>query len=149
MASSMTIPTASVRPSSESTLRVMPSARATANVPTMDVGMAIAAIRVARTLRRKRSTTTAARTAPIERCSATAWTEARTSSLLSWRTRTSSPSGRERFAPSSRACTSSATVTVLAPGFRMTATISPGLPESVARESAGRPASSTLPMSFT
>ena len=71
MASSMTMPTASVSASSVSMLSVKPMAHMRAKVLMIDVGMAMAAITVERQLRRNSSTTSAARIAPTIRCS---WT---------------------------------------------------------------------------
>ena len=76
MASSMTMPTASVSASSVRTLSVKPIAYMRAYVETIDVGIAIAAMSVERRLPRKRSTTSAARKPPRTRCSSTASTAA-------------------------------------------------------------------------
>ncbi len=76
MASSMTMPTASVSASSVIMFSVKPMAYMRAKVLMMEVGMAMAAIRVERQLRRKSSTTRAARIAPTIRCSWTVLTEA-------------------------------------------------------------------------
>ncbi len=52
-------------------LSVNPIVHMSANVLTIDAGMAMAAMTVDRQLRRKASTTSAARKAPITRCSCT------------------------------------------------------------------------------
>ena len=64
MASSMTMPTASVSASSVSMFSVKPMAYMRAKVLMMEVGMAMAAISVVRQFRRNSRTTRAARIAP-------------------------------------------------------------------------------------
>ena len=69
IASSMTMPTASASASSVRKLSVKPATHMTAKVPMIEIGIASAAMIVLRTLPRKRSTTSAASTAPRTRCS--------------------------------------------------------------------------------
>ena len=69
IASSMTMPTASVRPSSVMLLSVKSMPRISVNVATIDAGMASAEMITARRLRMKNITTTAARRLPQIRCS--------------------------------------------------------------------------------
>ena len=78
IASSMTMPTASASASSVIMLSVKPSIHMIAKVPTIETGMAIAAITAERRLPRKISTTSDANSAPIKRCSLTAFTLVRT-----------------------------------------------------------------------
>ncbi len=74
IASSITIPTASAKASKVMVSSVKPSNHMHANVPTIEVGMAMAAISVLRTLPRNTSTTRAAKMAPRIKCSFTAST---------------------------------------------------------------------------
>ena len=76
IASSMTMPTASVSARSVRTFSVKPIAYMRANVEMMDVGIAIAAMSVERRFPRKRRTTRAARKPPRTRCSWTVSTAA-------------------------------------------------------------------------
>src|SRR2546428_557701 len=69
IASSMTMPTESVRPSIDGLLSVMPAASIAAKVEMIEVGMAMAEIIVARTFCIKSNTTSAARNEPRIRCS--------------------------------------------------------------------------------
>jgi hypothetical protein len=89
IASSMTMPTASVRASMVIELSVKSSYQIRPKVATIDVGMAIAAISVERQFHRKTSTTSAARTEPTIRCSSTVSIDARMKSDRSRTTRTS------------------------------------------------------------
>jgi len=72
MASSMTMPTISVRASIVIWLRLNPIQFISEKVEMIDVGMATAAISVERQLRMKNSTTIAATKPPRTRCSSTA-----------------------------------------------------------------------------
>ena len=83
MASSMTMPTASASASSEMVFSVNPISHMSRNVPTIEVGIASAAMMVLRKLPRKRSTTSEARIEPKTRCSLTASTLVRVVSVLS------------------------------------------------------------------
>ncbi len=69
MASSMTMPTASVMPSSVMLFSVNPIRSISVNVEMIDAGMASAEISTARRLRMKNITTTAANRLPKMRCS--------------------------------------------------------------------------------
>ena len=71
IASSMTIPTASVRASIVIELSVKPWNQIRPKVAMIDVGMAIAAMNVERQFHRNTSTTAAARIEPTIRCSST------------------------------------------------------------------------------
>ena len=76
IASSMTIPTASVMPRSVMLFNVKSIARISVNVAMIDAGMASAAMMTARMLRMKNITTIAAKRLPQIRCSSSAATEA-------------------------------------------------------------------------
>ena len=71
IASSMTIPTASVSASIVIELSVKPWYQIRPNVAMIDVGIATAAMNVDRQFQRKTSTTAAARIDPSTRCSST------------------------------------------------------------------------------
>ena len=71
MASSITMPTASVRPSIEDAFNVMPKYSIAAKVEMIEVGIAIAAMIVARKLRINRNTTSEASSEPRIKCSCT------------------------------------------------------------------------------
>ena len=75
MASSMTIPTANVSPSSVIEFKVKSSIRISVNVVTIDVGIAMDAISTVRQSRMKRKTMTDASRLPMIRCSSRACTE--------------------------------------------------------------------------
>jgi hypothetical protein len=83
MASSMTMPTASASASKVIVFIVKPIHHMHMNVPTMEVGIATAAISVLRRLPRNNRTTSEARIAPRPRCSLTAPTLVRVVSVLS------------------------------------------------------------------
>jgi hypothetical protein len=72
----MTMPTESVSASIVSMFSVKPAYQTNANVATIDVGIAIAAMIVDRRLPRNNSTTKAARNEPTMRCSSTLRKEA-------------------------------------------------------------------------
>ena len=76
MASSMTMPTASVSASIVSMLSVKPMYQISAKVAMIEVGIEMAAMIVERKLPRKISTTNAARSDPTTRCSCTLRIEA-------------------------------------------------------------------------
>ena len=76
MASSMTMPTASVIASSVMLLSVKSIARISVNAEMMDAGIASAAIMTARVFRMKNMTTMAAKRLPQMRCSSSAATDA-------------------------------------------------------------------------
>src|SRR4030095_4877489 len=82
IASSMTMPTESVSASIVSMLSVKPAYQTSANVATIDVGMAIAAMIVERRLPRNSRTTKAARNEPTTRRSSTRRDEASRHPLL-------------------------------------------------------------------
>jgi hypothetical protein len=69
MASSMTMPTASVKASIVSMLRVKPMYQMSPNVAMMEVGIEMAAMIVERRLPRNKSTTSDASSDPMIRCS--------------------------------------------------------------------------------
>ena len=71
MASSMTMPTASVSASIVSMLSVKPMYQMSAKVAMIEVGIEMAAMIVERKLPRKNSTTMAASSDPTTRCSST------------------------------------------------------------------------------
>ena len=83
MASSMTIPTASVSARSVMLFREKSMPRMRVNVAMMLAGMATAAIRTARQLRMKRKTMALARMLPRIKCSRSEWTEALMKSEMS------------------------------------------------------------------
>ncbi len=83
MASSMTMPTASASARREMVFSVNPISHMSRKVPMMEVGMARAAMMVARTWPRNSKTTSAARIDPSTRCSLTAPTLVRVVSVLS------------------------------------------------------------------
>ena len=72
----MTMPTESVSASMVIRLSVKPMYQISPKVAMIEVGMAIAAMIVERTLVRKSSTTIAARIEPTIRCSSTLWIDA-------------------------------------------------------------------------
>ncbi len=88
IASSMTMPTASVRASIVIELSVKPMKLIRPKAAMIDVGIATAEISVERRLPRKSSTTRAASTEPMTRCSSTASIEASMNSDWSRTTRT-------------------------------------------------------------
>ena len=67
MAASRTMPTAKARPASEMTLSVLPARFSTTKVPSREIGMARATIRVARRLRRNHQRTPTASSTPSAR----------------------------------------------------------------------------------
>ena len=75
MASSITMPTISVRASIVIWLSEYPRTAMIANAAMIDVGMARAAMIVERKFHKNRKTTTAAKIAPRTRCSSMAWSE--------------------------------------------------------------------------
>ena len=72
----MTMPTESVSASIVIRLSVKPMYQSSPKVAMIEVGIAIAAMIVERTLVRNRSTTIAARIEPTTRCSSTLWIDA-------------------------------------------------------------------------
>jgi hypothetical protein len=76
IASSITMPTASVIPRSVMLLSVKSIARISVNVEMIDAGIASAAMMTARMFRMKNITTTAAKRLPQMRCSSRAATDA-------------------------------------------------------------------------
>ena len=86
MASSMTIPTASVNAKSVMLFREKSMPRINVKVAMMEAGMATAAISTARQFRIKSQTTMLARMLPKIRCSISEWTEAFMKSEISWTT---------------------------------------------------------------
>ena len=83
----MTMPTESVSASIVIRLSVKPMYQSSPNVAMIEVGMAIAAMIVERTLVRNSSTTMAARIEPTIRCSSTLWIDASMKSEASRTTR--------------------------------------------------------------
>ena len=83
MASSMTIPTASVNASSVMLFNEKSIPRMSANVAITDAGMATPAISTARQLRMKTQTMKLARMLPRIKCSMSEWTEALMKSEMS------------------------------------------------------------------
>jgi len=106
MASSITTPTARVRPSSVITLRVKPRSHITPKVATSESGMAAATIRVGRMRRRKTNTVTTASTAPSARAKSVSSTASRMAwvkSMAASRSPKSRPAGIASRRPSRRA----------------------------------------------
>ena len=99
----------------------------------MDVGMAIAAMRVDRQFQRKTSTTSAASTEPVTRCSSTVLTDARMKDDMSRTTTTSYPGGVSALRSASRSVTASTICTTLTPDWRRIASSTVGLPLTFAR----------------
>ena len=89
IASSMTMPTASVSASIVIVFSVKPMYQIRPKVAMIDVGIAIAAMIVERKLPRNSSTTSAARIEPTIRCSSTLWIDASMNSDWSRTMRTS------------------------------------------------------------
>ncbi len=126
MASSMRRPMESVSASIVITLNVNPSACMTANVPMMAVGRATAATSVERALRRKRSTTSTARTPPRIMSSFTELMDARMNCEPSTTIAMRLPSGSCASIRPRLAFTASATATVFDPDcFRTTRPMAP------------------------
>src|SRR5574341_1316328 len=145
MASSITMPTASVSASRVRRLSVNPMAYIRAKVLMIEVGMAMAAIRVERQLRRNSSTTRAARMAPTIRCS---WTVLTDSLMYSAWSRTTSrlyPTGSRPVSAASRPRTAWTTATVLVPDCFLTARMTAALPSTLAAVSDSSVPSSTVP----
>ena len=113
-------------------LSVKPIAHISPKVPTMDTGMAMAAMMVVRQLPRKTSTITAAKKAPRTRCSLTALTLVRIDADSSRTMRSSEPGGSDFWTSSSRARTASTTATVFWPDCLRTERTTLSLPSSVA-----------------
>src|SRR5215204_5944608 len=126
MASSMTIPTARVSASIVIELRVKPWNQMRPNVATIDVGMAIAAMKVERQFHRNTRTTAAARIEPTIRCSSTLLIDALMNSDMSRTTRMSYPGGTVDAMSWSRSLTESTTWTVFVPDWRRTVTSTVG-----------------------
>ncbi len=132
MASSMTMPTASARASKVMMLSVKPIAHINPKVPMMETGIASAAMSVLRALPRKRSTMTAAKTAPRTRCSLTAFTLVLIDADSSRTTLSSEPWGSVFSTSPSRALTASTTATVFSPDCLRTESTTLSLPSSTA-----------------
>src|SRR2546425_2370409 len=123
IASSITMPTASVNASRVILLSEKSMYRISVNVAIMEVGMARAAINTARQLRMNSSTTRLARKLPRTRCSSSECTEALMKTEMSWTTSRWTPGGSSSFRVSSRRLTLSATRTVFVPDCRSTETL--------------------------
>ena len=147
MASSMTMPTASVSASSVIELSVKPAAFMIPKVLTMLVGMATAAMIVERALPRKAKTISAAQMAPRTRCSFTAPTAFSMNSDWSRAMSIEYPAGRRTLRSRRRSFTVLTTSTVLVPlclrTLRMTVARWPLKPA----DTASAVPSSTMPMS--
>ena len=115
IASSMTMPVASDSASIVMLLSVKSSARITAKVPMMEIGMARPAISVTRRLRMKRKTTSAASTPPSTRCIWISSNDLRMKRDWSRVGLTRMSDGSAAWIRSSRSSTRSTTVTVLVP----------------------------------
>ena len=128
MASSMTKPVPIVSAISERLSRLKPQNHITPKVATSDSGKATPAMKVARTVRRKMSTTSTTSATARMRVNCTSRTEARMVLVRSLTTVSLAPAGMARCSfgnsPSTR-CTVSMT---LAPGWRCTSTITAGAP---------------------
>src|SRR5437870_10001005 len=94
IASSITMPTASVNASRVILLSEKSMYRISVNVAIMEVGMARAAINTARQLRITSSTTKLARKLPRTRCSSSECTEALMKTEMSWTTSRWTPGGQ-------------------------------------------------------
>jgi hypothetical protein len=150
MASSMTMPTARARASRVMVSRVKPWARIRANVPTMEMGIARAAMMVLRRLPRNTKTTRAAKMAPRIRCSRTAATLVRMVRELSRRISSFTPVFAKVGASSSmRSRKASTTATVLASLCLLIDSTTAGSPLLMARVSPSSCPSSTRATSDT
>ena len=154
IASSITMPTASVSASRVILLSEKSMYRISVNVAIMEVGMASAAINTARQLRMNSSTTRLARKLPRTRCSSSECTEALMKTEMSWTTSRWTPGGSSSFRVSSRRLTLSATRTVFVPDCRSTETLTASrgtwsLRRSMAHVRSSSAPSSTWPTSRT
>ena len=106
IASSTTRPIASTRPSSVSELIEKPNAAITANVPTIDTGIATIGINVARQSFKKRKITTSTRIAASISVFTSSCSDASTNVVVSYATSRSMPGGiiGARRSSSSRTC---------------------------------------------
>jgi hypothetical protein len=147
MASSMTMPTASVSASSVIMLSVKPMPHIRAKVLAIEVGMAMAAMTVERQLRRNSSTTRAARKAPTTRCSWTVSTAALMYSDSSRTIRSVYPAGNRVWISARRSFTPSITATVLVPDCRRMARSTAAWPSMLAAVSVSSVPSSAEPTS--
>ncbi len=120
MASSITIPTASVSASSVILFREKSIPRINVNVAMIEAGMATAAMTTARQLRMNSQTMPLARMLPRIRCSSSECTEALMKSEMSCTTRSCTPGGTCARNSSILPLTSSATFTVFTPDCRST-----------------------------
>jgi len=125
MASSMTMPTASVSASMVSQFRLKPSAFMRVKVAITEHGMATAEITVARQLPMKRNTTTLASSAPTIRCFCTSASDMRMKRAWSRVIATSTPAGRPGRICSRRRVTASTVATVFAPDCLRTSSVRP------------------------
>ena len=144
IASSMTMPTASVSASIVIELSVKPWYQIRPKVAMIDVGMAMAAMIVERQFQRNTSTTPAARIDPKIRCSSTLRMDALMNSDMSRTTRMSYPGGTSGFRSASFSFTASTTATVFVPDCRRTVTSTVGSPLRLAFVSASAIESSTV-----
>ena len=95
----------------------------TAKVPTIDIGIASDGIAVAERLRRNRKITITTRARVTTRVNLTSCTESRIDSERSKSTCSDTEPGRLRCRPATAVLTRSVTSTVLAPGWRWTASM--------------------------
>ena len=144
IASSMTMPTASVRARSVRTFSVKPIAYMSPYVETMDVGIAMAAMSVERRLPRKRRTTSAARKPPRRRCSWTVSTAALMNSPWSRTISVVYPAGSCGAISARRPLSASMTAIVFVPDCLRTERTTVGTPSFEAARSASSSLSSTV-----
>ena len=144
MASSTSRPTERDNASRVSELSVKPAALMKAKVPMTEVGMAMAAIRVMRRLRRKTAMITTARMPPSRRSNIESSTEALMNVDSSAITSTSTPGGARRRIFGSAAMTFAAISTVLVPDCLRITTVSAFRPLTVAREVSSAMPSTTV-----
>src|SRR4029453_4430151 len=126
IASSMTSPTRRVSHSIVIEVSVKPWYQMSPNVAMIEVGIAIAAIRVERQFQRNTSTTAAASIEPTIRGSSTLLIDALMNSDMSRTTRMSYPAGTVDTISDNRSLTESTTWTVLVPDWRRTVTSTVG-----------------------
>ena len=115
IASSIRMPMASERPSSDMVLRVKPQAQTAMNEESTETGRARPVITVERQELRKRKTTKTVSSAPSISASSTLLTDWRTRSPASRTTEIFTPGGRVGWSLATAAFTASETLVVLAP----------------------------------
>ena len=149
MASSMTMPTASVRASKVMLFSVKSMALSRVKVAMMEVGMASEAITTERTLRMKRNTTSEASRLPKSRCSSSEAMDALMNTDWSRMMRSDTPAGRVFSIWASLALMVSMILTVLVPDWRRTSRVTACLPSSMFQVRGSAKLSSTRPRSLT